>query len=164
MPKYDDNKVTNAEVASLKRRVSSAPREAKLGRWYAARHSSSLQRDQNSGYHWQYLKGEGNLHCTCGLVIYGDELLPLHYPNADLNLHPLPLIAGHRNLPSCEGETVALIVRYTPIDKVGNWVWTAFCQVCGDHVKDVPLADAKEFVSGHNQSCVWPEIPKGKIQ
>ena len=62
MPKYEDNKVTNAEVASLKRRFSSAQREAKLGSWYAARHSSSLQRDQNSGYHWMYLKGEGNLH------------------------------------------------------------------------------------------------------
>ena len=155
MPEHDDNKVTDAEVKRLKRQVYSAPREAKLGRFYAARHSSSLQRDQNNGYHWMYLKGEGKCHCTCGLVISGDELLPLHYPNSDLNLHPLQLIAGHRNLPSCEGESVALIVRYTPIDKVGNWLWTAFCQVCGKHVQHVPLTEAKEFVVGHNQSCEW---------
>ena len=63
----------------------------------------------------------------------GDELLPLHYPNADLNLDPFLLIEGHRNMPACEGLSVALIVRFVFVEAINEYLWTAFCQGCGDH-------------------------------
>ena len=151
---YEDNRVTDAEVAKRRRDLSKAPSERKVGRWYALRHYSQLQREQNQGYHHGYLRGERGLHCTCGLVIKeSDEFLVLNYPNEDLKLEPLVLVSGHRNLPSCEGETVALIVGFVFEKALNDYLWTAFCQTCGLVLRKARDTEAKAFVEVHNETC-----------
>ena len=81
------------------------------------------------------------------------EFFALHHPEKDLDLDPLMLISGHRNLPSCEGETVALIVQFVYAKEIDNYLWDAFCQVCGKVVSGVVLPEAHAFVEGHNHSC-----------
>ena len=151
---YEDNRVSDREVAKRKRELQAAPSERKVGRWYALRHYSQLQREQNQGYHHGYLRGEGGLHCTCGLVIKeSDEFLVLNYPNEDLKLEPLVLVSGHRNLPSCEGETVALIVGFVFEKALNDYLWTAFCQTCGVVLRKARDTEAKAFVEAHNETC-----------
>jgi hypothetical protein len=87
------------------------------------------------------------------LEIGGDELLPLFYPSDDLHLEPMQMVAGHRNLPSCEGETVALIVGFRFDWVINDYLWTAYCQICGKSVVEVANAAAKEFVADHNRTC-----------
>jgi hypothetical protein len=153
MSQYRDNKVSESEVVELRQELEDAPVERKIGRWGAYRDYAQLYREQNQGYHLHYLSVAGAAICTCGLEISGDELLPLHYPNEDLSLQPMQMVAGHRNLPSCEGETVALIVRFRFDWELNDYLWTAYCQVCGKSVVELPNAAAKEFVAEHNRSC-----------
>ena len=151
---YEDNRVTDAEIAKRRRDLGKAPSERKVGRWYALRHYSQLQREQDQGYHHGYLRGEGGLHCTCGLVIQeSDEFMVLHYPNEHLKLDPLVMVSGHRNLPSCDGETVALIVDFVFDKSINDYLWTAFCQVCGEVLKKARDTEASSFVEGHNSTC-----------
>jgi len=153
MSQYRDNKVSKSQVLKLRQELEDAPVERKIGRWGAYRHHSQLYREQNQGYHFHYLSSTGTVICTCGLEIGGDELLPLFYPNETLNLEPLQMVAGHRNLPSCEGVTVALIVRFRFAPDLNDYLWTAYCQVCGKSVVELPHGEALEFVDRHNQSC-----------
>jgi hypothetical protein len=153
MSQYRDNKVEESEVTALRKELKDAPVERKLGRWGAYRHSAQLYREQHQAYHHHYANYAEVAICTCGLEIGGDELLPLFYPNDDLDLQPMQLVAGHRNLPSCEGVTVALIVRFRFVPELNDYLWTAFCQVCGKSVFELPHGEALEFVDRHNQSC-----------
>ena len=153
MHKYRDNKVEEAEVKVLRQELEDAPVERKIGRWGAYRHSAQLRREQNQGYHWHYLSSSGVMVCTCGLEVSKDEVLELHHPEVNLKLQPLQMVAGHRNLPSCEGVTVALIVNFRFDWEIGDYLWTAYCQVCGKSVVEIRNDEAKAFVEGHNQSC-----------
>jgi len=153
MSQYRDNKVEESEVIELLQELEDAPVERKIGRWGAYRHYAQLYREQIQGYHHHYETFDGMAVCTCGLEIGGDELLPLFYPNDDLELEPMQLVAGHRNLPSCKGVTVALIVRFRFVPDLNDYLWTAFCQVCGISVAELPHEEATAFVEGHNQSC-----------
>ena len=153
MSQYRDNKVSQDQVRALRKDLDDAPVERKIGRWGAYRHSSTLYRHQNQGYHHHYLNFDGVPVCTCGLQIVGDELVALHYPNENLDLQPLQMVEGHRNLPECEGVTVALIVKFRFDWGLNDYLWTAYCQVCGTSVVEVTNAAAKEFVAEHNQSC-----------
>ena len=153
MSQYRDTKVEDSEVTALQRELEEVPNESKIWKWMAFRHSAQLYWAQNQGYHHHFTNFAGAAVCTCGLEIGGDELLPLFYPNDDLDLQPLQLVAGHRNLPSCEGVTVALIVKLCFDRGLGENLWTAYCQVCGKSVLDLTIANAVTFVEGHNQSC-----------
>ena len=153
MSKYRNNKVEESEVIALRQELKDAPAERKMGRWGAYRHSAQLFREQNQGYHFHYLSSSKVMVCTCGLALEGDELLALHYPNEDLNLQPMQMVAGHRNLPSCEGLTVALIVSFRFEESVNDYLWTAYCQVCGKSVVELSNVDAKAFVESHNNTC-----------
>lgn len=153
MSQYRDNKVEKSEVDALRQELKYASDERRYGRWGAYRHSRQLYREQNQGYHKHYMNFDGAAVCTCGLEVSGDELLPLYYPNDDLDLEPMALIAGHRNLPSCEGITVALIAKFRFDEGLNAYLWTAYCQVCGKSVVEVSNEDAKSFVEMHNQTC-----------
>ena len=153
MSQYRDNKVEEVEVKVLRQELEDAPVERKIGRWGAYRHSAQLYREQNQGYHHHYSNDAAGPICTCGLQLVGDDLVPLLYPNEDLKLQPLQMVAGHRNLPSCEGVTVALIVNFRFDWEIGDYLWTAYCQVCGKSVVEIRNDEAKAFVEGHNQSC-----------
>jgi len=153
MSQYRDNKVSESEVFKLRQELEDAPVERKIGRWGAYRHHAQLHREQNQGYHFRYLSTGATVICTCGLEIGGDEFLPLFYPNDNLRLEPMQMVAGHRNLPSCEGETVALIVGFRFDWGIHDYLWTAYCQVCGKSIVELVNAAAKEFVADHNRTC-----------
>ena len=87
------------------------------------------------------------------MIKESDEFLVLNYPNEDLKLEPLVLVSGHRNLPSCEGETVALIVAFVFEKALNDYLWTAFCQRCGVVLRKVRDTEAKAFVEAHNETC-----------
>lgn len=153
MHKYQDNKVEEAEVEELHQELEDAPNERKIGRWGAYRHYAQLLREQNQGYHHHYTNETDGPICTCGFQLVGDDLIPLHYPNEDLQLEPMQLVGGHRNLPSCEGVTVALIVKFRFDWGIGDYLWTAYCQVCGKSEVEIRDDAAKAFVEDHNKSC-----------
>jgi len=153
---YENNKVKKSEVESRRKAISRAPREQKLGKFFAYRTAGALARDQTAGYHWGYLAGEGKVHCTCGLVSDTTNLeappkaVP---PEVELKLHPLLLIRGHRNLPSFDGVATALIVSLTLSNAGKTTHSTAFCQLCGSVIQNVSIDAATTFVDCHNNSC-----------
>ena len=153
MAKYRNNKVTPDQVIALRQELEAAPTNRKIGRWGAYRHSAQLYRNQNQGYHHHYLNVDDAPVCTCGLQIIGDDLVALHYPDEDLDLQPLQMVAGHRRLPECKGVSVALIVKFRFEGSINDYLWTAYCQVCGKSLVEVPNPQAKEFVEEHNESC-----------
>jgi hypothetical protein len=153
---YDDNKVTPGEVESKCKAVSRAPREKKLGKFYAYRSAGALERDQAAGYHWGYLTGEGKVYCTCGLILDSNDnetILEMAYPSIDLEVSPIVFVRGHRKLPVQDGPTIALIVKLLLINQGSTYVATAFCQGCGDVLEEQALSVAQEFVSNHDSSC-----------
>ena len=127
-----------------------------LGKFYAARAAGALKRDREAGYHWGYLSGEGQIHCTCGFILDTNDketILAMAYPEVDLGAKPLVYIIGHRNLPSCKGITTALIVDHKLFNMGQDQEATAFCQKCGKVVQAVPLKEATSFVETHNNMC-----------
>jgi hypothetical protein len=153
---YDDNKVTSAEVEGKRKAVSRAPKEKKLGKFYAYRSAGALERDQAAGYHWGYLTGEGKVYCTCGLILDShdnENILKMAYPSIDLKVGPIVFVRGHRKLPSQDGLAIALIAELSLINQGSTYVATAFCQGCGEVVEKEPLLVAQEFVSTHDSSC-----------
>jgi len=153
---YDDNKVTTGEVESKRKAVSRAPREKKLGKFYAYRSAGALERDQAAGYHWGYLTGEGKVYCTCGLILDSNDnetILEMAYPSINLEVGPIVFVRGHRKLPAQDAMATALIVKLSLINQGSTYVATAFCQGCGDVVEEKPLSVAQEFVSNHDSSC-----------
>jgi len=133
-----------------------ADQREKLGKFFAARATSSLKRDQQTGYHWGYLRGEGKIHCTCGFILDTNDketLLPMAYPEVDLGVQPLVFIIGHRNLPSRKGIATALIVHLELINNGQDYIASAFCQGCGKVVQTVPLKEAQTFVLEHEVTC-----------
>jgi hypothetical protein len=148
---YIDNFVSQDKADALHSSFAITRSE---GSWRMFLHYAQLRREQQQGYHFQYLTNQDGVVCTCGLVIGGgDELLPLFYPNEDLGLEPMQMLGGHRKLPEYEGTSVALIVNYRYVMEVNDYVWTAYCQVCGKFVRKVRQVEATSFVEGHNSTC-----------
>ena len=151
---YEKVDVSSRALKALKNEFDEAPKEKKIGRWYAKRHYSQLSRERQQGYHWLYLSGPGAIHCTCGLVVKeegaGAELAEI--PEV-LKLDEIQRIRGHRNLPSGRGEAVALIVNFVMDWEVKDYLWDVFCQECSSFELKKLLLDAKEFVKEHNRKC-----------
>ncbi len=153
---YDDNKVTPGEVESKRKAVSRAPREKKLGKFYAYRSTGALERDQAAGYHWGYLTGEGKVYCTCGLILDSNDnetILEMAYPSLPLRVGPIVFVKGHRKLPSQEELATALIVGLSLINHGSGYIASAFCQGCGEVIQEAPHATARKFVEAHEASC-----------
>jgi hypothetical protein len=155
---YVDNRVTQADIKSRERAIQRAPKNQKLGRWYAYRHYAQLDYEQGQGFHHRYLVGHVDErvkeHCTCGLIIDQSEEQLLAQPRVDLQLELVQLVRGHRNLPSCKGSTLALIVRQRWIEETDERKWTAYCQECSEVIHEVPLTLAQNFVKEHNANCL----------
>jgi|GEM_PF-2006848 len=153
---YDDNKVTPGEVESKRKAVSRAPREKKLGKFYAYRSTGALERDQAAGYHWGYLTGEGKVYCTCGLILDSNDnetILEMAYPSLPLQVGPIVFVKGHRKLPSQDGLATALIVGLSLINHGSAYIAAALCQGCGEVIQEAAHATARKFVEVHEASC-----------
>ncbi len=151
---YEKVDISSRALKALKRDFDKAPKENKIGRWYAKRHYSQLNRERKQGYHWLYLSGPGAIHCTCGLVVTeaGSGAEEVYVPS-ELMLDSIQRVRGHRNLPSGCGETVALIVNFVMDWDVKDYLWDVFCQECSSFELKKLLLDARSFVKEHNRKC-----------
>ena len=156
---YVSVSVSEELLVRLKRDQDKAVGMAKYGRFKAWLHYANLQSWQNQGLHFRYVNNEGKEHwCTCGLIVpigSDGDVKGLD----DLELDDVHVAFGHRKLPSLKGMTKALIYDSTWVEgskgkhfNHGTYYYSAMCQVCLKHVKDLPGADADAFVAAH-ENC-----------
>ena len=151
--KYVDVKITNEKLEALKREQNAAVGMARYGRFKAWLHYANLNSWQNQKWHWAYVNYAGEAwHCTCGLVVPRDaepEVIGLD----ELKLDAAHRAKGHKALPDFGELVVAFIYDYKWMEGRGVYYFDAFCQVCGDHVKERPGKEADMFADIHNISC-----------
>jgi hypothetical protein len=156
--KYADVSVTESLLNRLERDKQEAVGMARYGRFKAWLHYANLKRWQNQGLHFRYLNNDGKEHwCTCGLIVpIGSEADVKGL--AELDLDEVHGAFGHRNLPSLRGRTNAFIYNFLWVEDVGAkhfshgvYHFSALCQACLAHVKDVPGTEADTFVAAHKK-------------
>ena len=160
---YEDVVVTEAKLDKLKKEQKNAKGMAAYGRHKAWLHYANLRSWQREGHHFRYVSGENAEFCTCGLVLHAngtsDQEIAVVISKSVatkldvLNLEDIQRVRGHVELPSLQGETVALIIDLLWREDLHDFLWTVICQQCGDHQVDVTNADAKSFVKAHNTIC-----------
>lgn len=155
---YASVSVTESLLNRLQRDKREAVGMARYSRFKAWLHYANLQSWQNQGLHFRYLNKDGREHwCTCGLIVpIGSEADVKGL--AELELDQVHVTSGHRNLPSLKGSTYALIYDSSWVEgsedkhfNHGTYHFSALCQVCLEHVKDLPGADADAFVAAHKK-------------
>ena len=131
-----------------------------LGKFYSTRADAALKSDRAAGYHWGYLSGEGTTICTCGLILSSNDnsevvevARPRFQNDFEHEFEPLAYMRGHRNLPSCKGSAMALIVEHWFSNGGKYQEATAYCQGCGRVTSGVELSKAQQYVAEHNESC-----------
>ena len=135
---------------------------AKFKQWL---HYANLDRWQKQGHHFHYLTEvdpeRKQLICTCGLYLVDGENLEglvieksLALRVGELLLDRLQTVRGHRSLDDFKTLTCALIVDFVWKSEVGDYLWTAYCQECGDLVVEQRNELAKSFVDAHNANCM----------
>jgi len=154
---YMDNEASPSRLRELRQAIDDSVSEQKYDKYKAWLHYANLDRWRSQGHHFFYMtirKGKTDwMVCTCGLSVSmeGDHaLLRISAINlgkvSHLNLDALQTIEGHRafkeKIPIC-----ALITSYT---FVGRYLWSAYCQVCGEIVNQVSNQAAKRFTHTHN--------------
>jgi len=153
---YVDVSVAAELLVELKQKQNDAPGGAmeKYGRFKNWLRYANLKGWQEQKWHWGYVNYCGQeWRCTCGLVI------PMGAKHEVSGLEHLELDAahrarGHRSLPDFGEQVVAFIYDYKWMEELGVYYYDAFCQVCGDSVKERPGKDADLFAQIHNISCL----------
>ena len=151
-----------AECEREKQLATGWGKYAKFKQWL---HYANLDRWQKQGHHFHYLTEVGQerkqLICTCGLyLVEGDELEDLIIEKSialrvgELLLDRLQTVKGHRSFDDFKTLTCALIVDYVWKSEIGDYLWTAYCQECGDLVVEQRNELAKSFVDAHNANCM----------
>ena len=151
-----------AECEREKQLATGWGKYAKFKQWL---HYANLERWQKQGHHFHYLTEVGQerkqLICTCGLyVVEGVELEDLVIEKSlalrvgELLLDRLQTVKGHRSFDDFKTPTCALIVDYVWKSEIGDYLWTAYCQECGDLVVEQRNELAKSFVNAHNAKCM----------
>ena len=168
---YEDVVVTTEFLRQLSAEMKAADIRARYGLFRSRLFYGNLRRWQRQAWHCNYTNGEGTEHCTCGLVLHengtADQEIAVVISKKvqqkldGIELEQIHLVRGHMGLPSLKGETVALIVGFIYKEAVGDYLWTAICQQCGEYEVEVKNADAKSFVKTHNRIC-GPVIFKKK--
>jgi hypothetical protein len=155
---YANVSVTESLIKRLELDKDKAVGMARYGRFKAWLHYANLQSWQNQGLHFRYLNNAGKEHwCTCGLVVpIGCQ--PDVKGLAELELDEVHVAFGHKNLPSLRGQAKAFIYNFLWVEgspdkhfNHGTYHYSAFCQACLEHVKDLPAADADAFVKAHKK-------------
>ncbi len=150
---YVDVSVSDELLKKLKREQDAAEGMARYGRFKAWLHYANLNSWQHQKWHWAYVNHcDKEWRCTCGLVI------PMGAKHEVTGLEHLDLDAahrarGHKSLPDFGESVVAFIYDYKWMEELGVYYYDAFCQVCGDSVKERPGKGADLFAQIHNISC-----------
>jgi len=160
---YQNVVVTEAKLEKLKDEQDKAEGMHKYGRFKAWLHYANLQSWQRQGHHFHYLSGDNADHCTCGLVLHengsSDKEIAVVISKSvqdkldGLNLEQIQKVRGHVELPSLEGETVALIIDYIYREDLNDYLWTVICQKCGEYNVELKNMHAYSFVETHNKLC-----------
>ena len=166
--KYASVSVEEELLVRLKQEQDKAVGMEKYGRFKAWLHYSNLKSWQNQGLHFRYVNNQGTEHwCTCGLIVPNGSK-PDVKGLEHLELDDVHVAFGHRNLPSLTGWTNALIYDSTWVEgspekhfNHGTYHYSAICQACLEHVKDLPGADADAFVLAHKE-CGAGNVSGGK--
>jgi len=151
-----------AECEAEKQLATGWGKYAKFKQWL---HYANLDRWQKQGHHFHYLTEVSlerkQLICTCGLyLVEGEEPEDLEIEKSlalrvgELLLDRLQTVKGHRSLEDFKTLTCALIVDYVWKSEIGDYLWTAYCQECGDLVVEQRNELAKSFVDTHNAKCM----------
>jgi len=160
---YDDVQVTEAELEEL-RQLKKAEGWGAYAQFKTRLYYGNLRRRQLQGLH-EILKvhssnGARTIHCICGLYFQdldsGEaEIISREVQNKteELQLDEIQQVRGHRSLEDFKSITVALLVNFFWEPKIGDYLWTSFCQECGESIKLVINSEAKAFVANHDQSC-----------
>ncbi len=160
---YDNVTVTDGQLRKLKAALDTAPDMAKYARYRTWLYYANLKRWQGQGYHFHYESGPGSTSCTCGLTLHshgsGNQDIAVVISGAvakkleAIDLQDLQTIRQHRNLPTLQGISVALIVGFIWREDLSSYLWTAICQQCGACEIEIFNVKAQEFVKIHNKVC-----------
>ena len=162
---YKEVRVPAELLAECEREKQLATGWGKYARFKQWLHYANLDRWQKQGHHFHYLTEVGperkQLICTCGLYLVESENLEglvieksLALRVGELLLDRLQSVKGHRNLEDFKTLTCALIVDFVWKSEIGDYLWTAYCQECGDLVVEQRNELAKTFVDAHNTKCM----------
>ena len=72
----------------------------------------------------------------------------------ELLLDRVQAVKGHRSLDDFTARTCALIVNFVWKEELKEYLWTAYCQECGEFVIERSNLEARGFVSLHNAHCL----------
>ena len=161
---YIDVRVPKEKLAKLKHEMDTAPSPKKYGRYKAWLHFANLEMWQAQGHHFHYLTECGDvkkLICTCGLYLTEDEESGMEklaenvmVKLSEFTLDKVQMVKGHRNLEDFVTGTCALIMNYKWVDGTSDYLWTAYCQECGEVLVDKRNEVAKRFVEAHYARCM----------
>ena len=161
---YEDVQVTKEYLQELQQ-VKKAEGWGAYAQFRTRLYYGNLRRRQLQGLHeiveaGYSTTGARELHCICGLYFEDSgpietEILSreVQRKTQDLELDGIQQVRGHRSLEDFKSITVALLVKFLWEPKIGDYLWTAFCQECGESINLVINSEAKDFVATHNQSC-----------
>lgn len=162
---YQNVKVSKSKVERLRLEMDREKGPRKFGRYKAWLHYANLEMWQKQGHHFQYLtevsKEKRKLICTCGLFMEEADstteqaISPeLALRVGELLLDRVQALKGHRSLDDFTAKTCALIVNFVWKEELKQYLWTAYCQECGEFVIERNNLEARGFVSLHNANCL----------
>ena len=139
--RYENNLVTSEFLESIAKEGKSAPKSHCLKYFYMRNHYFNLRGYQQSGYHWFYLSGTDEHHCTCGLVVPKRSKVETSF--------------GHRELPSLEG-VVEVFINYRNFDpSLDAYQFGAYCQLCGKgSLRNLLKKEVDDWIRLHKEDCV----------
>jgi hypothetical protein len=144
---YEDNRVTQEDLAKIKKQAKAAPKNHGLKYFYMNNHYGNLYSDQQAGYHWFYLSSANEAHCTCGLIVSKGSKIETSI--------------GHKNLPSFEGLTTIFISsrEFRPSKEV--YENGAFCQNCQKgSLRNLSKEEVNRWIENHKEECT----PDGTLE
>jgi len=162
---YQNVKVSKSKVERLRLEMDREKGPRKFGRYKAWLHYANLEMWQKQGHHFQYLtevsKEKRKLICTCGLFMEEADSTTeqaisteLALRVGELLLDRVQALKGHRSLDDFTAKTYALIVNFVWKEELKQYLWTAYCQECGEFVIERNNLEARGFVSLHNANCL----------
>lgn len=161
---YEDVQVSE-EVLQELQRVKKVEGFGAYAQFKTRLYYGNLRRRQLQGLHELVEEvfsstGFRTLHCICGLYFQDSkpretELISreVQIMAQDLNLDEIQKVRGHRSLEDFKSITFALLIKFLWEPKIGDYLWTAFCQECGESIKLVINSEARAFVAAHDKTC-----------
>lgn len=161
---YEDVRVPKVKLERLKRELDREKGPKKYGKYKAWLHYANLDSWQKQGHHFHYLTdcsgGKRKLICTCGLFMEEADSLSdraispeLAKRVGELLIDRVQALKGHRSLDDFKAPTCALIIDFVWKEELKKYLWTAYCQECGEFVIERENLEARGFVSLHNALC-----------